>query len=85
MEGTTKSIVLKKTNGLVATLGLELFYILINDLDKNSDKNLLKYVGDLKMGRIANAEYKIFHSISLSKYIFISILCALPLSKPPVK
>lgn len=67
MEGTTKSIVLRKTNGLVSTLGLELFYSLINDLDKNFDKNVLKYVGDLKMGWRANAEYKIFHSISLSK------------------
>ena len=85
MEGTTKSIILRKTSGLVSTLGLELFYSLINDLDKNFDKNVLKYVGDLKMGWRANTEGKIFHSISLSKYIFISILCALHLSKPPVK
>ena len=50
LEGTIKSTGPKRTDGLASILGLGLFHILINDLDKNFDENLLKCTGDLKMG-----------------------------------
>lgn len=53
------------TNGLVSILGLELFYILINDLDKIFDKNLPMCAGDLKTGWVANVKFSIVvHSLN---------------------